>query len=173
MYLHPTLAPVRSRLAIPAPRPGEQVGFTELAQLARSVAGSDELWRAIVRHDPQAPWHERLLLTDDVEVALLGWAPGQGSAIHDHGDASGALTVVEGSLTEDWYTIGTTGRPHPVARRVLQRAATQTFTAGHVHRLANLGAQLATSVHVYAPPGAGIREYGAPIVDRALLAEAS
>lgn len=174
MFVHPTLAPARPRLALPSARTDRQpLGFTELAQLVRSVAGADELWRAIVEHDPETRWYEQLLLTDDAEVWLVGWAPGQATAIHDHGGAAGALTVVEGSLTEDWYAVGASGRPHPVARRVHHIEATQTFSADHVHRVANLGPHLATSVHAYSPPGVALREYGAPAVDRSLLAEAS
>lgn len=174
MFVHPTLAPARPKLAVPSPRPDRQpLGFTELAQLVRSVAGADELWRAIVRHDPETRWFEPLLVNDDVEVWLIGWAPGQATTIHDHGGAAGALTVVEGTLTEDWYALSAARRPHPVARRIHHTEASQTFSSDHVHRIANLGPQLATSVHAYSPPGMALREYGAPVVDRSLLAEAS
>jgi predicted metal-dependent enzyme (double-stranded beta helix superfamily) len=173
MFIHPTIRPIKKRLALPVIESGHSVSAADLSDLSRRVAAADELWREIVKHDPQTRWYERLLGTDDVEVWLLGWTPDQWTDIHDHGGATGALTVVEGALTEDWYAATASKRPHPVARRVFGRGATQHFSADHIHRVGNTSGQIATSVHAYSPPGLALGEYGAPKVDRSLLAEAS
>jgi predicted metal-dependent enzyme (double-stranded beta helix superfamily) len=173
MLFHHTLSPVRSSLAVPLASKAGRVRDTDLAELTRRLASVDELWREIVQHDPQSRWYERILLTDDVEVWLIGWSPGQSTSIHDHGGSTGALSVVEGTLTEDWYAAAPSGIPHPVARRVHARGATQSFPADHIHRVGNTSAQLATSVHAYSPPGVALREYATAISDLSSFAEAS
>jgi rhodanese-related sulfurtransferase/predicted metal-dependent enzyme (double-stranded beta helix superfamily) len=135
-----------------------------LGELTRQIAGRPALWRPLLRHDPDHRWYERLLLTPRVEVWLIGWAPGQGTLPHDHGDAEGALTVTEGTLTEDVY-LGVRPEDGEVApSRTLERRAgsTTAFTADHVHRVSNRGAVNATSIHAYSPPGRQMRYYGTP-----------
>src|SRR5450432_131167 len=72
----------------------------ELGQLVGSIAGRPERWRDIVRFDAGERWYQRLELTNDLEVWLLSWLPGQGTGFHDHGEAVGAFTVAQGELTE-------------------------------------------------------------------------
>lgn len=117
----------------------------------------------MIRHTPARRWYERLLLTPHVEVWLIGWAPGQGTLPHDHGDADGALTVTEGTLTEDVYVGVTLEDREVVPTRTLERAVgdTATFLSDHVHRVRNLTAVNATSIHAYSPPGRQMRYYGA------------
>src|SRR2546423_8152404 len=74
------------------------------AQLAEVTAGfvfRPDLWRPLVHHDRARRWFERLLLTSTLEVWLIGWAAGQETSVHDHGGASGGLTVAEGALAQD------------------------------------------------------------------------
>lgn len=134
----------------------------ELGELTRQIAGRPSLWRPLLRHDPDRRWYERLLLTPRVEVWLIAWAPGQGTLPHDHGDAAGALTVTEGTLTEDVY-VGIApedGEVHPA--RTLRRpvGSTAIFAPDHVHRVRNLDSLNATSIHAYSPPGRPMRYYG-------------
>jgi predicted metal-dependent enzyme (double-stranded beta helix superfamily) len=173
MFVHPALRPIRRRVALPTIQSGTSVAAVDLSELSRAVAAEDELWREIVTHDLQTRWYQRLLATDHVEVWLLGWTPGQWTQIHDHGGATGALTVVEGALSEDWYAATATSSPHPVARRVFPRGSTQHFSRDHVHRVGNTSEHIATSVHAYSPPGLALREYDAPRVDGSLRAETS
>jgi predicted metal-dependent enzyme (double-stranded beta helix superfamily) len=108
-----------------------------------------------VRHDPETRWYERLLLTDAVEVWLIGWAAGQSTSVHDHGGAAGALTVVEGALDEEEFD------PElRLLRRGLYRAGTSAGSApAHVHRIFNRSPTNATSLHAYSPPGQQMHEY--------------
>src|SRR5207237_6840313 len=130
-------------------------------QLAGVTAGfvfRPELWRPLVHHDPTRRWFERLLLTSAVEVWLIGWAPGQATSVHDHGGASGGLTVAEGELVEEVFERtgpgDGQGPPHravlPTGRRVRHDPGRPVgFPQERVHRVWNLGPGNATSVHAY------------------------
>jgi quercetin dioxygenase-like cupin family protein len=104
------------------------------------------------------PWSVPLLVTSEVEAWLLGWPAGLVTPAHDHGRASVALTVVEGSLSEECLdpTIWTTGR------RTTWRAGSSTlFPPGHVHLLGPAGGAPAVAVHAWSgPAGSGGRGAG-------------
>ena len=42
----------------------------------------------------------KLFTTDRCEAWVIGWMPGQGVELHDHGDAAGALAVIDGTLVD-------------------------------------------------------------------------
>jgi predicted metal-dependent enzyme (double-stranded beta helix superfamily) len=150
-----------SRLAAEVLRDdGEPLDLASLTDLAGRLAATERLWRPVVRHDPDKRWYTRLLLTGVVEVWLIGWAPGQHTAVHDHGGALGALAVADGLVEEDihaprggsWEPRGT--RRHPKGRVV-------GFGADHVHRVINRSAVAATTLHAYSPPEVPLR-YASP-----------
>lgn len=145
-YAHPSLAAVRPLGTALAPRPEWSVA--DLSRLSRLLAtgAAGELHRA-ARFDPVSRWYLRLALTEQVEVWLLTWTPGQRTRPHDHGGASGAYTVLGGELTETW-------RDGPVRSRRATRGRGQgsAFGPERVHVVANDGAANAISVHAYSPP---------------------
>ncbi|OHV36976.1 MULTISPECIES: cysteine dioxygenase [Pseudofrankia] len=132
------------------------LGHAALGDLAGRLAAASWLWRPIVRHDPQRRWYTRLLLTGAVEVWLIGWAPGQHTAVHDHGGALGALAVADGAVEEDI---------HDLRRESWHRRETHRYTRGqvvrfgadHVHQIVNRGDVAATTVHAYSPPELPLR----------------
>jgi quercetin dioxygenase-like cupin family protein len=93
-----------------------------------------------------AAWSVPLLVTPDVEAWLLGWPAGFVTPAHDHGGATVAVTVIEGSLTEECLdpTIWTTGR-----RTTWRAGASTLFPAGHVHLLGAAGDRPAVAVHAW------------------------
>jgi predicted metal-dependent enzyme (double-stranded beta helix superfamily) len=115
-----------------------------LAEIAYDLAASGA-WVSHARVDPDRRHHARLVLAEDYEAWVLGWAPGQHVGVHDHGDASGALVVVEGELTED---LPRRRRP----RRRLGVGATSIVPTGELHDVGNASRAAAFSVHVYSPP---------------------
>ncbi|MGF7234630.1 MAG: cysteine dioxygenase [Frankia sp.] len=124
-----------------------------LTGLTGRLAAADWLWRPLVRHDPNGRWYTRLMLSGVVEVWLIGWNPGQSTPVHDHGGAMGAMTVVDGILTEEGYSPDwspTFARRHTAGR-------TLGFPAHHIHRVSGAGAGPATSIHAYSPPGLPMR----------------
>jgi quercetin dioxygenase-like cupin family protein len=94
-------------------------------------------------------WSVPLLVTAEVEAWLLGWPVGLVTPVHDHGRATVAVTVVEGSLSEECLdpTIWTTGR-----RTTWRAGASTLFPAGHVHRLGAAGGRPAVAVHAWSGP---------------------
>ena len=98
---------------------------------------------------PPGAWQVPLLLAADVEVWLLGWPAGQVTPAHDHGGSAVALTVVEGTLSEECLdpTIWTTGR-----RTTWGAGSTTAFPPGHVHVLGAAGGRPAVAVHAWSSP---------------------
>ncbi|MGB3443312.1 MAG: cysteine dioxygenase family protein [Actinophytocola sp.] len=113
----------------------------------------DELLAQVRFASPQR-WWARLELTEEVEVWLLSWLPGQHTAPHDHGGASGAFSVVLGTLSETYRYPGT-----EVGNRSHGTGAALGFGAGRAHQVWNTTVEKAASVHAYSPPLVPTREY--------------
>jgi len=122
-----------------------------LAAIASGLAGAPDLWRRRVRHDPEHRTHSLLLATPVYDVWLLGWSPGQGIPMHDHGGSAGAIAVAEGRLVEV-HAEGDGDTDATLATRVLEPGGTVTFGRRHRHGVSNLHDGPATSIHVYSPP---------------------
>jgi Cysteine dioxygenase type I len=169
LYLHPALWNTDLSRWRPGGPGGSPLAPAQLAAVADRVADAAGRWRPIVRHHPLRRWRTRLLRTDSVEVWLLGWAPGQSVEAHDHGGATGAFTVVDGTLVEDCLdpTIWTTGR-----RTTFPAGSRSAFGPEHVHVLGNRGTEPASSVHACSPPGLPVRFAGSGAPARVALAVA-
>ncbi len=142
-HVHPAVRPFRSLLA---DRP--EWTLADLARLTQLLAdGAQDALRFEAVHDPAERWYLRLALTEQVEVWLLTWSPGQATRPHHHGGAAGAYTVLDGELTETW-------RDGPVRSRRAARSPGlgSAFGPERVHRVANDSLEDATSVHAYSPP---------------------
>ena len=126
--------------------------ITSPASIARELANSPELWWPRVRRDSGQRWYAPLLEEEDFEAWLLGWPVGQGIELHDHGSSSGALTVVEGRLSEtyvdasEWVCPGTR-----LEHRLLVEGDLVAFGPEHIHDVVNAGRHQALSIHVYSP----------------------
>jgi predicted metal-dependent enzyme (double-stranded beta helix superfamily) len=131
-------APVR-----PAPLPPEV-----LADIATGIARVEDWWRPHAHHDPDERRPVRLLATDAYEVWVIGWTAGQGVELHDHGDAAGALLVLEGELVE----LELDPEAQTLARHALRPGSVHPLTVGLVHDVVATTAVPTTSIHVYSPP---------------------
>ncbi|MBB1243620.1 cysteine dioxygenase family protein [Streptomyces durbertensis] len=118
--------------------PSTVAGF---AGLAREIAADRAGWAPLVRYDPVTRWYHRLRTGPGYEVWLLSWLPGQGTGLHDHGDSSSVLTVLEGELTE--RSTGGERRLTPGGERLL--------APGRPHEISNHTLDPAVSLHVYFP----------------------
>jgi hypothetical protein len=125
-----------------------------LAGLAGAIAADPGQWRQVVRYATGERWYTRLELTQDYEIWLLSWLPGQRTGFHDHGGASGALAVAAGEVLERTAVVGRTG----IASRTLRAGTVRSFGPGYLHDVAGAG-QPAVSVHAYSPPLALMRRY--------------
>jgi predicted metal-dependent enzyme (double-stranded beta helix superfamily) len=143
LYVHPALLPVASAVTGRGDWP---VG--DLARLTRLLtADLAAPLRAEAVHNPLERWYLRLALTEQVEVWLLTWTPGQATRPHDHGGAAGSYTVLDGVLTETWRD-----GAGPTHRAVRPHRTGSAFGSDRVHVVANQGSRNATSVHAYSPP---------------------
>lgn len=108
----------------------------------------------LVRFASSRRWWARLALTEEVELWLLSWLPGQHTEPHDHGGASGAFGLVLGSLSETYrYPAG------PIRHRAHPTGSVLGFGSGRAHQVWNTGLAKAASVHAYSPPLVSTREY--------------
>jgi hypothetical protein len=135
------LAPTDSRLTTPL-SPAHLLGIT------RELADQCDRWLDLVEHHALERWFERVAVTDDFDVWLIGWDAFQGVDLHDHGRAAGVLYVVEGELFETSTTRSSGG----LVQQTLRAGAARAFGADHVHGVVNPAARPATSLHVYSPP---------------------
>jgi hypothetical protein len=100
-------------------------GVAGLAQLVRSVAASPDRWSSLVRYRSGERWYQRLEQTEEYELWLLSWLPGQRTGFHDHLGSSGAFAVVHGELQEHTVPGGRALQGRAVLRRtILERAET-------------------------------------------------
>ena len=122
-------------------------GPTSPAAIAHRLAAEPRRWCALVEHVPDERRYARLPI-DEAEAWVISSAPGTGLALHDHGEAAGALAVVAGSLVEHH---GTRQVPGLLRERLLRTGTVVAFAPDHVHRVENVGSIPAVSIHVYAP----------------------
>jgi predicted metal-dependent enzyme (double-stranded beta helix superfamily) len=126
--------------------------------IAREFAADRSRWSGRLRYRPGQRWSGLLEMTDDHEVWLLSWLPGQCTALHDHGGATGAFTVVFGALTE--RVVGTAeGGGTVEMRHPLAAGQSRVFGPHYVHQVSNEGSDPAVSVHVYRPSRVAMTSY--------------
>jgi hypothetical protein len=88
--------------------------------------------------------------TPDFDAWLIAWPSGGKVELHDHGDSTGAVSVISGALVEAVPWRDDTGRLSLV-RHELREGATLGFGARHVHDVTNESDGPALSLHVYSP----------------------
>jgi hypothetical protein len=127
----------------------------ELGGLVVAIAAAPADWQPIVRFAADRRWFRRIELTDEYEIWLLSWLPGQHTGFHDHGRTRGAFAVAQGELRE---TLATPGSTRTRRRAAVQGSITR-FGGEHLHDVGNVGGQPAVSVHAYSPPLSAMRRY--------------
>lgn len=125
-------------------------GPVPLARIARTLAGRHGLWRSLLRIDPERRWYTRVAGGEGWEAWLIGWAPGQGTGLHDHGASAGAFTVLTGALVETTPIRGAAGTA-ALTSRTLAAGAVRSFGPDHVHDVTAPAHAPAASLHVYGP----------------------
>jgi hypothetical protein len=136
-------------------RPPARLSQVRLGQIVASAAAHPERWREMVRYDPTRRWYHRMELTDDYEVWLLSWLPGQETGFHDHGGSCGAFAAALGELQEQTVRAGSPG----LVVRTVTQGWSRSFGARYVHNVVNNSAGPAVSVHAYSPPLPEMRRY--------------
>ena len=119
-------------------------------RLAMGLAAQAERWRPLVDYRTDTRWYRVVERTEQYEVWLLSWLPGQGTDLHDHGPASGAFTIAAGTLTERVVAIKPDQPPVEVTH-TLAAGGCRAFGPHYVHQVTNTATVAAVSVHVYTP----------------------
>ena len=138
------------------------------AAIARDFAGRPDDWPLAPRFDPRQRWYHRLAATDEYEVWLLTWLPGQGTDLHDHGGSAGAFAVVVRQVTEYTLAPARTGPGAATPARHRRRPLVRPPSRPPV---VNAGDRPAVTVHVYGPALTTMSRYR--IEDGALMLAAS
>jgi predicted metal-dependent enzyme (double-stranded beta helix superfamily) len=128
------------------------------ALIARELAGDPGRWRHLLRFHAGERFATLVEGTDRQEIWLLSWLPGQQTDLHNHGGATGAFTVVTGTLTERVARRSGTERPRETEHRVVA-GQSRVFGPGYVHQVRNAGPEPAVSIHVYRPARLPMIEY--------------
>jgi quercetin dioxygenase-like cupin family protein len=133
----------------PANPPTNEPAPPEMGPLSGRVADGREGVLRLSTTPPQRAWSVPLLVTPAVEAWLFAWPAGLVTPAHGHRRGAEAVTVVEGSLSEECLdpTIWTTGR-----RTTWRAGASTLFPSGHVHLLGAAGDRPALAVHAWSRP---------------------
>ena len=136
--------------------PSGQLTPAQLAAEVQRLTARPAEWVARVRLDPEGRWYERIHMTDDYEVWLISWLPGQSTGFHDHGQSAGAFGVVWGALDESVaIRRGATTRATQVTAGTVR-----SFGPHYVHDVQNSSTgSVAVSVHAYSPPLSSMTRY--------------
>lgn len=151
---------------------------TTIAPLAQRVLGElrgerVDHWPDVLRNlsladvagqlafDPQAYTRVLLAADDEAELLLMGWLPGQASAIHDHGRSSGAALVLAGEAEEETFELTGDGGARRLQARRLRRGDATVERPSDVHRVLNPTTGLLVTLHAYGPRLAGYGTYEA------------
>ena len=119
----------------------------ELRELAVEYTERPDLWRHLVRHDPEARIYEELHRDDHLGIWLICWMKDHDTGFHDHDISSGALAVADGLVREERLGIG--GIASDV---LLQAGGSLDFGASDIHRVTHGGGGPAVTIHAYSPP---------------------
>jgi Cysteine dioxygenase type I len=119
-----------------------------LLEVADELAGRPELWRHLVEHDEHRRIYARIHRDALLDAWLICWSGTQDTGLHDHDLSSGAVRVVDGTLTEDRLVMGEPGivtSAHPAG-------AGFCFDSSRIHDVRNGGSAPSVSLHLYSPP---------------------
>ncbi|MDV6013486.1 cysteine dioxygenase family protein [Haloechinothrix sp. LS1_15] len=118
-------------------------------RVATEFAADRDRWRDHLRYDPDERFATLISADAEQQVWLMSWLPGQHADAHDHGDTSGAFTVVSGTLTETVLRTPLAGRRGAGDVHELTQGQSRVFGPGYAHRVRNAGDDPAVSIHVY------------------------
>jgi Cysteine dioxygenase type I len=110
--------------------------------LAEAATGG---WGELVGPVPHQRSYRRIAASPNLEAWVILWPEGGRLQLHDHGGASGALTVVTGALDEHFLADGQA----PGHYRSIEAGQGVSFDGTYVHDVYNTHATPATSVHIY------------------------
>ncbi len=126
--------------------PGRDLDQAELLELASSIAAEPANLQQHIAFSDDQRHYVSLHRDTHVDVWLLCWTPQNDTGWHDHDISSGAVAVLQGTLTEHNLAIGT-----PSIETEIGAGSAYSFGPDHIHRLTGRDPG-SVSVHAYSPP---------------------
>ncbi|GGU95438.1 MULTISPECIES: cysteine dioxygenase family protein [Streptomycetaceae] len=126
-----------------------------LRKIVRTLAEEPDQWIHKVRLATDDRWYERLESSEDHEVWLISWLPGQSTGFHDHGGSRGAFTVALGELEE----LSLPSPDQGLLIRRLPAGSDRAFGPDYVHDVRNTTSGPAVTLHAYSPPLSEMSHY--------------
>ncbi|WP_426757001.1 cysteine dioxygenase [Myxococcus sp. Y35] len=152
------------------PLPERPEAIPSVAWLVERLRSSKVDWgllKKLVRFDAAGYSRRTLARTPACELLLVSWLPGQASGVHDHGGSGGASWLVEGTLRETRYAwAGDRLTPERIVGA--SEGDVLVELPETIHRIDNASRHGAVSLHLYAPPMAGMTRYESRLAPDAL-----
>jgi hypothetical protein len=130
--------------------PEKTLSRDEAAELAAAIAHEPQFWTDFVRHDPDERYFFQLYRDPNLDIWLICWLNAQDTGYHDHDVSCGAVSIIDGVLSEDYLYRDEDGWIREKTRE-RGRGETWHFDASSIHGLRHAGGPPATSIHVYSP----------------------
>jgi predicted metal-dependent enzyme (double-stranded beta helix superfamily) len=128
------------------PRTGQVLSRDALERLVARVAADPGVWEAQVDRSSAQRMYACLHRDASVDVWAIFWRPGNDTGWHDHDTSSGAVQVVEGTLSEFELRVGA-----PDGRRDFRAGERFSFDPSRIHRIV-CESPYAISIHAYSAP---------------------
>ena len=142
----PVVEPVGLPDDLLAGLPDGDLNKLELRELVDRIAGRPEIWRPHVAYADDHRHYVSLHRDAHVDVWVLCWTPTNDTGWHDHDLSCGAVSVVEGCLTEHNLAI-----ERRSLRTDVPAGRSYCFGPDHIHRMTGRDPG-SVSVHAYSPP---------------------
>lgn len=127
---------------------GRGLGTHALALLALRWSRSAE-WESLEAVETRS-W--RLFARNEAcDAWLIAWPVGGAIQLHDHGESSGAIVVVSGTLEETRIKRNVAGVFEPTRSALAVGGVPASFSRHEIHDVTNAGPAAALSLHVYSP----------------------
>ncbi len=117
-----------------------------LQRLVSGIAGRPEEWEHHIDRDAEGRTYACLRRDANVDVWVIFWRPGTDTGWHDHDISSGAVHVVDGTLTAHALRLGA-----PDLQTTHRGGESFCFDPSHIHRM-TCESEVAVSIHAYSPP---------------------
>ncbi len=138
----------------------------ELVEALRSASAQQGYLRILERvnipaeaFDPHSTWHPKhytrncITRTDDFELLLICYEPGQCTSIHDYATEEAWVHPVRGTVIEERFEPVGAGSLRKVSAAKLDRDSFSYLHNGRsIHRYINAGEQRAMTLNLYARP---------------------
>ncbi len=140
--------------------------LNELVQALRSGPGEEGYLNILRRVDIPCEefanlcrWNEKhytrtcLARTEDFELLLICYEPGQRTSIHDYDTEEAWVHPVEGSIIEERFTLNEKGELVLMQSSTLEKGSFSHLAHGHsIHRYTNASGDRVATLNLYAKP---------------------